>query len=181
LPEDLLEVVKRFDQVVGMKDSKDSVDPFLDGNQWLEEAIKLFHQNTTKENLIRILEVIRRRMHEDGHLLIPVEPPKAAFDMLDVEHIQVGDTVQTQEDLHFSLRRIETNDGRQWLVAFTNQEEQLKGESTSIISNFIDSYLEAVLDMEDIAGIIINPWGQQFLLDKNLIQAIFDADKQEGM
>jgi ADP-ribosylglycohydrolase len=181
LPEDLLEVVKQFDQVVGMKDSKDSVDPFLDGNQWLEEAIKLFHQNTTKENLIRILEVIRRRMHEDGHLLIPVEPPKAAFDMLDVEHIQVGDTVQTQEDLHFSLRRIETNDGRQWLVAFTNQEEQLKGESTSIISNFIDSYLEAVLDMEDIAGIIINPWGQQFLLDKNLIQAIFDADKQEGM
>ena len=48
-------------------------DPFLEGNEIIEEAIATFHKDQTRENLIAVLEAIRTRMHADGHFVIPVE------------------------------------------------------------------------------------------------------------
>ena len=39
----------------------------------------------TKENVIAVLEAIRRRIHEDGHFMIPVIPSKAMSEMVDIE------------------------------------------------------------------------------------------------
>lgn len=118
-------------------------------------------------------------MHEDGHFLIPVILPQAAIDMINVEHVKVGDTVTNEEDLHFKLHHIETSDGKKWLVVFTSQEEYEKGEKASIISNFIDGMLKGCKDMAE-AGIIINPWGQYFMLTKELINLILDAYKPDN-
>lgn len=177
LPEDMLAVLERFDGVRGRL--KEYHNSFLDGNSIIEEAIAHFYDEQSRDNLIAVLEAIRRRMHEDGHFMIPVIPPQAAIDMLDLEHTRVGDTVTSGEDLHFKLQHIETKDGRQWLVAFTSEEEYRKGESSSIISNFIEGYLKGCRNM-DGAGIIINPWGNSFLLTKELINLILDADKPEN-
>ena len=177
LPEDMLKVLERFDQARGR--SEEYHDTSLDGNEAIEEAIKHYYAEQNKENLIAILETIRQRMHNDGHFMIPVIPPKAALNMMDLEHVRVGDTVQSEEELHFKLHHLETSDGKQWLVAFTTREEYEKGEKTSIISNFIDSYLKGCKDMNE-AGIIINPWGQSFLLTKELINLILDADKPDN-
>ena len=177
LPEDMLEVMERFDQARGR--SEEYHDTSLNGNEAIEEAIKHYYAEQNKENLIAVLETIRQRMHNDGHFMIPVIPPQAALNMMDLEHVRVGDTVQSEEDLHFKLHHLETSDGKQWLVAFTTREEYEKGEKTSIISNFIDSYLKGCKDMNE-AGIIINPWGQSFLLTKELINLILDADKPDN-
>ena len=67
-----------------------------------------------------------------------------------------------------SLVLIQANDGKMWLVSFTSQEEYEKGQDTSVISYFIDACLEFCVDMPE-EGIIINPWGQAFLLTKDLI------------
>ena len=158
---------------------KGSHDPSLDGNEIIEDAISRFYEDSSKDNLIAVLEAIRRRMHEDGHFMIPVIPPQAAIDMLDIEHTAVGDTVTSSEDLHFKLHHLETKDGRQWLVAFTSEEEYRKGESSSIISNFIENHLKGCRNMTE-AGIIINPWDKSFLLTKELINLILDADKPEN-
>ena len=64
-----------------------------------------------------------------------------------------------------------------WLVAFTSDKEYRKGEAASVIDNFIGSMLEGCADMSD-EGIIINPWGQSFLLTKDLIKLIIQADKE---
>jgi ADP-ribosylglycohydrolase len=178
LTKDLLEVVKRFDQVVGMKDSKDSVDPSLEGNQWIEKAIENFHNQTTKDNLAALLETIVWRMHGDGHLLIPVQPTRPVFDMIDLKQVQVGDILHTSEDSHFIMRQVGTHDGRQWLAAFTSAAELDKGEGSSVISYTIAPFLEAVLEMNQVDGVILNPWDKKFLLDKELIRLIFDANKE---
>lgn len=177
LPEDMLEVLGRFDIVRGRTEGFH--DAFLDGNDIIDAAIGRYHSDQSRESLIAVLESIRRRMHEDGHFLIPVIPPQAAADMIDIAHVKVGDTVSSDEPLSFRFHHIETKDGKKWLAMFTSREEYEKGESTSIISYFIDGMLKGCRDMPE-EGIIINPWGKPFLLTKELIHLILEADKPEN-
>ena len=178
LPEEMQAVLRRFDTARGREDV--TRDPGLDGNTIIEDAIARFHADSSQENLIAVLSAIRQRMHEGGRFLIPVIPPQAALDMVDIEHVRIGDTVTSKEDLHFKLHRVQTRDGKEWLAAFTSQAEQEKGEQTSILSQCIADMLAGCRDMT-LAGIAVNPWGEPFMLTKELIRLLLDADKpKEG-
>ena len=176
LPEDMVYVLGRFD--ISREHGHDNFpDDTLTGNVIIEDAIARYYEKGDRESLIGVLDAILQRMKADGHFMIPVIPPQAMAEMIDVEHVRVGDTVTNEEDLHFKLHHIQTNDGKMWLVAFTSDEEYRKGEATSIISNFIDSMLEGCADMAE-EGIILNPWGQSFLLTKDLIQLILQVNEE---
>lgn len=149
------------------------------GNGLIENAIERFHTECTKENLIAVLESIRIRMHEGGQFILPVIPPEAAMAMFDIDKIQIGETYTITEDLHFKLHHLQTNDGKNWLAAFTDQKECEKGESTSVITSDIGQLLKSCRNMNE-AGIILNPWDKTFKLTKELIQMILDADKPEN-
>ena len=155
LPEDMLKVLDRFEEEVnGGQEAMQ--DPFLDGNEMIETAISDYHADSSKDHLIAVLDAIRTRMHADGHFLFPV-----AFDEND--HTQ------------FTYRTLQTEDGKVWNAAFTSHTEFEKGSSSEILSFFIDQSMEHCLD-SDVAGIIINPWGQSFMLSKELQEMIFQAD-----
>ena len=176
LPEDMLYILGRFD--IAREHGHDVIpDDTLTGNVLIEDAIARYYEDSTRQNLIGVLDAILQRSRAGGHFLIPVIPPQAMFDMIDIEHVKIGDTVTSQEELHFKLHHIQTNDGKMWLAAFTSDEEYRKGEAASVIDNFIGSMLEGCADMSD-EGIIINPWGQSFLLTKDLIKLIIQADKE---
>ena len=151
LPEDMLDVIARF-----MDCRKSSFhDPFLDGNELIEDAIDRFYTDSCKENLVGVLEAIRQRMHADGHFMFPV--------------------ASSEDGKGFALRTVLTKDGKEWVAAFTSPAEHEKGEASEIVSHFIDAMLKEALD-SDNAGFIINPWGKSFMLAKELIEMIFKAD-----
>lgn len=176
LPEDMLYILGRFD--IAREHGNDMIpDDTLTGNVLIEDAIARYYEASNRQNLIGVLDAILQRSRAGGHFLIPVIPPQAMFEMIDIDHVKIGDTVTSQEELHFKLHHIQTNDGKMWLVAFTSDEEYRKGEAASIIDNFIGSMLEGCADMSD-EGIIINPWGQSFLLTKDLIKLIIQVDKE---
>ena len=131
-------------------------DPFLEGNEIIEETIAKFHKDQSKENLIAVLESIRTRMHADGHFLIPV--------------------IANPTGDEFSFCTLKVHDGTPMMVAFTSPEEFEKGERVQVISHFIDALLKAVIDNNE-NGFIINPWGQSFLLTRELIEMIFHEDE----
>jgi len=178
LPEDIKEVLDRFNAARGRED-KYSYDDGLEGNIGIEDAIEQYYANQSKETVIGVLEAIRQRMHEDGCFMVPVILPQAAIDMIDIEHVRVGDTVPSPEELHLKLHHLETQDGQQWLVAFTSHEEFEKGESASTIINGVEDMLKGCRDMSE-AGIIINPWGNSFLLTKELIHLILKANTPDN-
>lgn len=178
LPEDMLDVLERFNIARG-RESTDAYDEGLAGNTSIEEAIDRYYENQSKETVIGVLEAIRRRMCEEGRFLVPMILPQAAIDMFDIEHVKVGDTISSPEELHFKLHHLETQDGQQWLVAFTSQEEYEKGESASTISNCIEDMLKGCRGMAE-AGIVINPWGNSFLLTKELIGLILKANTPDN-
>lgn len=129
---------------------------FIDGNELIEEAIEQYYRNSNKETLSAVLESIRNRMLADGHFFFPVQ-----FD--------------EDDETSFAFRTLTTKDGRIWTAAFTSYVEYEKGESTRVISNFIDSTMKLCLESE-VDGIMINPWGRNFLLSKELIEMIFKAN-----
>lgn len=129
-------------------------DEGLNGNEKIEQAIAELQQNPSEELFAHTLTMIRRRMQENGQMIIAVEPP-------------AGDNM-------IRLQAIKTPDGKSWWMAFTSFEEELKG-SDSVMSTFltdIEKMFTAALEVSEINGIILNPWNRTIQLDKHLIQII---------
>ena len=129
---------------------------FLAGNEIIEVAINKFSKEQTRENLISILSSIRKRMHADGHFLIPV-------------------VMDGKDDNNIGFRTIVVGDGKVWYPVFTSKEEFEKGDPSQVISNFIDWTLNTFKEIS-CEGIIINPFGNPFKLTKQLIDLIISAD-----
>ena len=129
-------------------------DEGLIGNEKIEQAILALQQDPTPELLAHALTMVRRRMQENGQLILAVEPPA------------------TDGQLH--IQATKTSDGKQWWMAFTGFEEELKG-SSSVMSTFlvdISKLLSMAQHAGDIEGIILNPWNRTLMLDQSLIRII---------
>ena len=130
------------------------IDKTLQGNDKIESAIAALQQEPSQEMLAHTLTVIRRRMNERGELIIAVDPSSAA------SGIQV--------------QAIQTDDGRKWWAAFTSFDEELKG-SGSVMSTFLTDMKKlftSAVTVDEIQGIIINPWNRTIMLDKTLLNII---------
>ena len=131
-----------------------STDEGLKDNEQMEQAILSLQQNPTQEMLAHALTVVRRRMQAHGQLIVAVEP-----------------LVGNQQ---MRLQAIQTDDGKKWWAAFTSFDEELKGGG-SVMSTFLtdmEKLFVSVLSVDEIEGVIINPWNRTLMLDKNLIRII---------
>ena len=136
-----------------MKDYK--ADEGLQGNDKIEKSnCRASKRNYNRRCWRNTLTVIRRRMKDAGQLIIAVEPPSG--------------------DGQLRLEAVRTEDGKNWWVAFTSFEEELKGGG-SVKSTFltdIDKLFELTLQTDEIEGVILNPWNRTIMLDKYLIEII---------
>ena len=120
--------------------NNDTKDEGLKGNEKIEEAISALQQEASQELLAHTLTVIRRRMKEEGQLILAVEPSVA----------------------------------KKWWSAFTSFEEELKG-SDRVMSTFltaIEPLFQSAVQVNEIEGIILNPWNRTIMLDKTLLRLI---------
>ena len=96
------------------------------------------------------------RSARNGHFMIPVD---------------ISDDGRT-----FTFKTVDTSDGQTWHAVFTTRAEYEKGPESQILSNFIDTTLQGLLDTGN-PGCVINPWGESFILTRDLIQMMFIAEK----
>ena len=133
---------------------KISTDEGLKDNEQMEQAILTLQQNPTQEMLAHVLTIVRRRMRAHGQLIVAVEPPAGNSQM--------------------RLQAIQTDDGKKWWAAFTSFDEELKGGG-SVMSTFLtdmEKLFVSALSVDEIEGVIINPWNRTLMLDKNLIRIV---------
>lgn len=134
-------------------------DQNLQGNEKIEEAIWQLQKEATQEMLAHALTVVRRRMKEDGHLIVAVDPA-GAMDSLQIQTVQTGE-------------------GKLWFAAYTSFEEQMKG-SNAVMSAFtaeIGKLFQMALQTEKIEGVILNPWNHTLMLNKNLIHIVVGTEQ----
>ena len=137
-----------------IEDEENFIDHTLIGNECIEEAIHQFYLEQTDYRFMGICMAIRNRIAQDGHLLFPVDIG------VDEEGCQT-----------FEFKNLEL-EGRPVIVAFTSVEEKEKGPEAGGLSTFIDSVLEPILQMDGIAGLLVNPWGESICLGKEEIAMI---------
>lgn len=134
-------------------------DSFLIGNEIIEKALAEANADMNHDTIMNLVHAIQQRMVADGHLLLPVEYPDP-------------------EDLNtFQIRGLPNDEGELYLACFTSEEELNKGEPTAVVSHFIDCFIEAVIDTDAAAGIIINPFGITARLPKGVLQIIMEAKR----
>lgn len=129
-------------------------DEGLRGNEKIEEAIAGLQQEPTQEMLAHALTVVRRRMKENGQLIVAVEPPAGGGQLL--------------------LQTVKTSDSKLWWAAFTGFEEELRG-SDRVKSTFLadmGQLFVTALQADGVEGIILNPWNRTLMLEKELIRII---------
>lgn len=128
-------------------------DEGLKDNEKIEEAIAALQQETTPEMLAHALTVIRRRVRENGQVIVAVEPPAG--------------------DGQVRLQAVKAGEGT-WFAAFTGFEEELKG-GDRVKSTFLadmEQLFTMALQAEGIQGVILNPWNRTLMLDKTLIKIL---------
>ena len=82
------------------------MDRGLQGNDKIEEAIRELREAPSDEQLAHTLTLLRRRMRENGQVVVAVE------------------AVAKEQNLQ--LATVRTEDGRRWFAAFTSFEEEMK-------------------------------------------------------
>ena len=134
--------------------NEEKTDKGLQGNEKIEDAILALQKEPSQEMLAHTLTVIRRRMKEKGQFIVAVEPPSGNSGL--------------------NVQAVQTEDGAQWWTVFTSFEEEIKG-SGSVMSTFLtdmEQLFQSALGVEEIKGIIVNPWNRTIMLDKSLINII---------
>lgn len=134
--------------------NEEKTDKGLQGNEKIEDAILALQKEPSQEMLAHTLTVIRRRMKEKGQFILAVEPSSGNSGL--------------------NVQAVQTEDGAQWWTVFTSFEEEIKG-SGSVMSTFLtdmEQLFQSALGVEEIKGIIVNPWNRTIMLDKSLINII---------
>ncbi|MFR8311668.1 MAG: SseB family protein [Ruminococcus sp.] len=84
----------------------DKTDEGLLGNEKIEDAIAALQQQPTQELLAHALTVVRRRMRENGQVIIAVEPNGAAGQMK-LQAVKTSDGKELVGGFYQLRRRIE--------------------------------------------------------------------------
>ena len=140
-----------------------SKDEGLIGNEKIEEAIAALQQEPNEALLAHALTVIRRRMREHGQVILAVDMPQ---DQNRMRQMMADPATPMQ------IQAMQTADGKAWWVAFTSFEEELRG-ADQVKSTFLadlEQIFRTALTVNEIEGIILNPWNRTLMLNKNLIR-----------
>ncbi len=154
--------INRREQTETIKNIETAIDAMYDAGD-----------NFADEHIIAVLEAIRMSINNGDQIVIPIEMPQETVDAINATTIQVGENLEVSDDMRFKVRTLQLKNGELSFVVFTNQEEAMKGDGTSTITEGLEIFLEKALMNPDVEGIIFNPWGNSFFLTKANISAIF--------
>ena len=151
-------------------------DPYLWYNVLIEEKIDAYYENANEDTLGQLLDTMLSVMQADCHVIIPIEPPANVLEEFDPTKIKTGDTVTIKQDLHFTLIHFSNESGSVAMPVFTYKEKLAEGgpEGCSTLSYFLDAYMNQVLGMQGVDGILINPGESGFFLSKELIKILLE-------
>lgn len=172
---------------------QESKDESLENNWAIETILDGLYQKKengeTNFSLNPFFSVLLSCMLEEGHFLLPIEY-KSGLPMDPVSaNLFAEDTCRgykrdkgnqgykgNQEDdgLGFVFKRVSDDEGDEVLPVFTRKGELEKAGVIPAISLSIERCMELALDTEDVSGMVINPYGKAFFMDKELMQRFVD-------
>ena len=162
------------------KDMRDVVDAFyssvrhhndsLNTNQMIEKAIDQYYVHNDKEGMILFMDMLLNAIKQGGELVVPYITKNSFLSKEQINSINIGDTFTLDHDVKLKMETVKDASGKEWLGVFTSSNEMHKGSSGNVqINQSILSILRLALDLEEINGIVINPFGKYMQVSKAMI------------
>ncbi|TDP56463.1 SseB family protein [Aminicella lysinilytica] len=147
----------------------------INDNYRIDKALVEFKAKPNRENAVGVMETIRLSMDMEKNILVPVELPDGITDWESL--LDPSGNFVVAEDTPINIRTLGNPEGTDsYYVAFTNADELSKGQPTASLEIDINELIDMFNDNDEIDGIVLNPWGISFLLDKDMIEMIVEAD-----
>lgn len=161
------------------KDMRDVVDTFYsfvrkddspNTNQMIEKAINQYYVHNDKEGMILFMNMMINAMNQGGEFIVPYITKNPFLSKEKINSISIGDTFALDHNVKLKMETVKDASGIEWLGVFTSTEEMHKGSSGNVqINQSILSILRLALDLEEINGIVINPFGKYMQISKAMI------------
>lgn len=127
-----------------------------------------------------MFNAIKDGLKNDMQVLVPIETPEEMLkDIGNPESLKAGNTFTAEEEIHIKFQHLIANDqGQYYIPLFTSDSELNKGESSSLINQYMKALFDAVNNWNDCLGFVINPWDKKLMLNKDMIQVIQDYQEK---
>ena len=171
IPEDMLAVLERFDEVTGGKEYG-----FLDGTV-LKEAVRMFNVDKTEKNLYTLLMILR-----DSFVWVPCNAILSEEDYAEVEKAvkEAGDDLDSLISRDFTIKDfvrfvpdILQNGNDYFFPVFAAIEDMGEyGEHFSKVQkHFLECMVLARNNEKSVKGIVVNAFSEPFVLTMDLFNA----------
>lgn len=171
LPDEMGEVLTKFDKAVN---GDEDVDPYVH-NKYIKMGVKRLEETHNVEDLILLLEVLIKRMREDGEAPTPMVDVNNVMGEFDPDKMILGKSIEIDKEMRLRKDTMKSSDGSEWFPLFTDIEELNKQPTTNINMNCpIRIILEDALNNDCVEGAVINPFGQSFALNKEILKMLFN-------
>jgi len=161
------------------KDMRDVVDAFYslvrkddlpNKNQMIEKAIDQYYVHNDKEGMILFMNTLLNTMKQGGEFVVPYITKNPFLSEEKINSLNIGDTITLDHDVKLKMETVKDGSGIEWLGVFTSTEEMHRGSSGNVqINQSILSILRLALELEEINGIVINPFGKYIQISKAMI------------
>lgn len=124
---------------------------------------------------IGLMSIIAERICENGEVIVPfVDVKDALINMINPDTVSVGDTICLDEEVRLKMDTVTDGSGRLWYPIFTDRDELEKGAVSNVIMLVsMKDMLCNGLKCETVEGVVFNPFGEAFVMDKRMIEALF--------
>lgn len=161
---DMRVVLDDFNDVLSRKDD------FPNINKMIEDAIDQYYVQNNKDGMLEFMKTLLISIEQGGELVVPYITTHSILSKEQLNSISIGDAFTLNHDVKLKLETVKDVKGNEWMGVFTSTNEMQKGSSGNVqINQSILSILKSVLDLEEVNGIVINPFGKHIQISKNMI------------
>ena len=165
-------------------DALSNQDDFPDSNKMIEDAIDQYYVQNNKDGMLVFMKTLLISIEQGGELIVPYITTHSILSEEQLNSINIGDAFTLNHDVKLKLETVKDVKGNEWMGVFTSTNEMHKGSSGNVqINQLILSILKSVLDLEEVNGIVINPFGKHIQINKNMIAlliSIYDECAKES-
>ena len=147
-----------------------------DRGREIEEKIEAYYMNTDDvEAAHAVIIAVMGAMVAGTFAIVPVETPEAISRDFDPEKVKVGDVIQSSEPVRLNMISIPYDDGTNGMPVFTSREKMEEAELfCSTLEMPMDGYVNNILELPNMRGIVINPSEHGFFIDTDMLRRMRD-------
>ena len=176
---ELLKVLKRFRRIK-LEDLLYGKDMNEVRNAWIANYAEMLKSSNTKEemlnNYLNIINLLSDRCRDNEDVLVPCVDINNTLDSINKDELNEGDLINLKGELRLKVDLVKDEDNNLFMPFYTSIDEINKKPTTNVRINWpVKVLIEDAYNREDIKGLVINPFSDSLILNKEALKHILET------